>query len=63
MVDVICKHKVSQQAYPPVYLVIVNRGFDLLTPLMRSFTYGGLYYDLMKVKQAILKFEVEQDGK
>ena len=63
MVDVICKNKISQQSFPPVYLVIVNRGFDLLTPLLRSFTYGGLYYDMMKVKKAVLEFENEQNGK
>lgn len=29
---------------------------------MRSFTYGGLYFDIMKMKKAILEFEVDQDG-
>ena len=41
LVDRICENKITSSIYPPVFLVLLNRGFDLTTPFMASNCYAS----------------------
>ncbi len=61
MTNKIYETKITKQEYAPVYLVLLNRGFDLISPLLRDESYAGMYYNLLKKKNSVLQFETEQE--
>lgn len=59
LVDNVYDTKITKQEYPPVFVVILNRGFDLLTPFMRDMTYASLYFNLLGKTEHKLEYEME----
>ena len=48
----------SSQKVPPVFLILLDRKKDLVTPLLQNNSYSSMYYNLMKHKENVLDFEV-----
>ena len=41
--------------------MVVNRGSDMLSPLLRDNTYIGMYFNLLKKIEHKLEYEIEQE--
>ena len=59
LIDNVHDTKITKQEYPPVFVVILNRGFDLLSPFMRDMTYASLYFNLLNKTEHKLEYELE----
>lgn len=55
--------KKSKDDYvPPVQIVILNRGYDLLSPFLNDITYSGLHYAMNKVDHNKLNYQMELEN-
>lgn len=46
-----------------VYIIILDRAFDGITPLMHDFFYQPMVYDLLEIKNNYYEYKDEKDGK
>jgi len=46
-------------SYPPVYFIIMNRYTDMFSMLLKNYFYSGLFYDVLKNLDQVMKFESE----
>lgn len=63
LINEVYENKVDKEKYvPPIQIVILNRGFDMLSPFMNDMTYSGLYYSMMKQTKNRLEYELELEN-
>ena len=41
----------------PITVMVIDRSFDVVTPLIHDFFYQGMLYDLLNVENDILEYE------
>lgn len=63
MIDKIYEDKKEKKEYAPVYFLILNRGFDLLSPFVRDMSYQSMFFNLNKTNEHAIEFELEIEGK
>lgn len=63
MVENICKSKLTKNIYPPVFFVILNRGFDLSTPFLNGGSYGSQFFDVLEKEEPLMDYETEIEEK
>lgn len=64
MINKVFKNKTDEEMkeeFAPVFFVVINRGFDMLSPFLREMTYSGLYFNLLQQTEHKLKFEIESE--
>ena len=61
----------SIQRIPPVFLILLDRRKDMITPLLQNNSYESMFYNLLEKKDNVLEFKVknvdprkqDEDGK
>lgn len=64
MINKIYRNKTDEEMkdeFAPVFFVVINRGFDMLSPFLREITYSGLYFNLLEKVEHKLEFEIESE--
>lgn len=47
---------------PPIFLMMLYRGYDMLTPFMRNNSYGSLFYEMLEKTDNLLEYEMELES-
>ena len=45
----------------PVFFFVLNRGSDLLTPLLRDMSYSGMFFNILEKTEYKLDYEIENE--
>jgi syntaxin-binding protein 1 len=45
----------------PVFFFVLNRGSDLLSPLLQDLSYCGMYFNGLKKQEHVLEYEIENE--
>lgn len=43
---------------PNVHLMLLFRGYDMVTPFMRNNTYGSMFYEMLEKTDNVMEYEV-----
>ena len=64
LVDRVYKTKVGKEDAAPVFMIVLHRGSDMLSPLVRDMTYSSMYFNLLQEidHKLIYQMETEKDG-
>lgn len=55
MVDQVSATKIMKDEFPPVFFVIVDRGSDLVSPLLRDISYCGQFFGVLGEEQPFIE--------
>lgn len=58
VLDVQFENKLSTQRIPPVFLILLDRKKDLITPLLQNNSYGSMFYTLLEKLDNVLDFKI-----
>lgn len=53
----------NNESYPPVFMIVVNRGSDVVTPFLSDSTYASMYFNMLEQSKPVLEFEMVVDAK
>ena len=59
VLDTQFENKKSIQKIPPVFLILLDRKKDLITPILQNNSYSSMYYNLLDKRENVLDFEVK----
>lgn len=61
-VQKICNHNFlandEKGGAPPIHLLLLYRGYDMLTPFMQYNTYSGMFYDMLEKTDNVMEYQV-----
>lgn len=63
ILDICYTQKKNPKEGPAIHLLLLNRGFDMMSPFLRDSTYASMYYNLTPTHENLMNFEYEIEGK
>ena len=47
---------------PPIFLLLLYRGYDMLTPFMQYNTYSGMFYDMLEKTDNMMDYQISMEN-